>query len=160
MYCAFLRGVNVNGVKIIMEELRNVLVSAGFTGVKTILATGNVLFKARTGDSDREVLKKDVESYIGGYFKVDTHVFLRDREEIEAICERASEIEKPDDCHLYVLLCDDPEAVTKLTEIFTETEHEEGEQSYYRRPTDVLDCPKRVDAGKPLWYEGTGRQGI
>ena len=37
VYAAFLRGVNVNGVTIKMEALREVHATSGFTGVKTVL---------------------------------------------------------------------------------------------------------------------------
>lgn len=42
-YIAFLRGVNVGGVNLKMAEVAAALRDAGFTAVKTILATGNVL---------------------------------------------------------------------------------------------------------------------
>ena len=42
-YCVFLRGINVNGIKIKMQDLKAVLTNLGFTDVKTILATGNVI---------------------------------------------------------------------------------------------------------------------
>ncbi len=46
-YAAFLRGINVGGHSIIkMEELRKAFESLGFRGVKTVLASGNVLFEA------------------------------------------------------------------------------------------------------------------
>ena len=45
-YAAFLRGINVGGNNIIkMEELKKVFESMGFLNVKTILASGNVLFR-------------------------------------------------------------------------------------------------------------------
>jgi uncharacterized protein (DUF1697 family) len=46
-YVAFLRGINVGGHSIIkMEELRKAFESLGFRNVKTVLASGNVLFEA------------------------------------------------------------------------------------------------------------------
>ncbi|MCK5755877.1 MAG: DUF1697 domain-containing protein, partial [Mycobacterium sp.] len=42
-YAAFLRGVNVGGVTLKMAALTQALEAAGFTGVRTILASGNVL---------------------------------------------------------------------------------------------------------------------
>src|SRR5213079_3321423 len=44
-YAAFLRGVNPMNAK--MPELKQAFESAGFTDVKTILASGNVAFNAR-----------------------------------------------------------------------------------------------------------------
>ncbi|MBI1730339.1 DUF1697 domain-containing protein [Candidatus Acetothermia bacterium] len=46
-YAAFLRGINVGGKKIIkMAELREAVESLGFRNVRTILASGNLLFDA------------------------------------------------------------------------------------------------------------------
>jgi len=46
-YCAFLRGINVGGHTLIkMDELRGAFESLGFRGVKTVLASGNVVFQA------------------------------------------------------------------------------------------------------------------
>ncbi len=44
-YAAFLRGINVGGHTLIkMEDLRKAFESLGFQNVKTVLASGNVLF--------------------------------------------------------------------------------------------------------------------
>jgi uncharacterized protein (DUF1697 family) len=46
-YVALLRGINVGGHTLLkMEELRKALESLGFRHVKTVLASGNVLFEA------------------------------------------------------------------------------------------------------------------
>lgn len=47
-YAAFLRGVNVGGVKITMSELKKDFEAHGFTKVQTVLATGNVIFESST----------------------------------------------------------------------------------------------------------------
>jgi uncharacterized protein (DUF1697 family) len=50
-YCAFLRGINVGGhVLIKMEELRKTFESLGYKNVKTVLASGNVIFESREKD--------------------------------------------------------------------------------------------------------------
>lgn len=43
---AFLRGVNVGGVTVKMDRLKTSFEALGFTEVKTLLASGNVLFAA------------------------------------------------------------------------------------------------------------------
>ncbi|MEB3068731.1 DUF1697 domain-containing protein [[Mycobacterium] vasticus] len=42
-YAAFLRGVNVGGVNLKMADVADALTHAGFTDVRTLLASGNVL---------------------------------------------------------------------------------------------------------------------
>src|SRR3989442_11219574 len=54
-YAAFLRGVSPMNAK--MPELKQVFESAGFTDVKTILSSGNVVFSAR-GASETALERK------------------------------------------------------------------------------------------------------
>lgn len=50
-YAAFLRGINVGGHSVIkMEELRKAFESLGFRNVKTVVASGNVLYGAPEED--------------------------------------------------------------------------------------------------------------
>ncbi|MGF2943880.1 DUF1697 domain-containing protein [Mycobacterium sp. Lab-001] len=48
-YAAFLRGVNVGGVNLVMADVAAALTDAGFADVRTILAGGNVLLDAAEG---------------------------------------------------------------------------------------------------------------
>ena len=41
--CVFLRGINVNGVRLKMKDLKNVFEDSGFEDVKTVLSTENVI---------------------------------------------------------------------------------------------------------------------
>src|SRR4029077_19756102 len=46
-YVAFLRGINVGGNRVLkMDDLRKAFESLGFKDVKTVLASGNVMFDA------------------------------------------------------------------------------------------------------------------
>ena len=56
-YIAFLRGINVGGhKKILMEDLRNLLESAGFDDVQTYIQSGSVVFKSSANASSCEHL--------------------------------------------------------------------------------------------------------
>ena len=59
-YVAFLRGVSPMNAS--MAELRKRVESAGFTDVKTVLASGNVVFNARSASN--ESLQKKIEAAI------------------------------------------------------------------------------------------------
>lgn len=48
-YVAFLRGVNVGGVNLKMAHVAAALTDAGFTHVRTVLASGNVLLESSAG---------------------------------------------------------------------------------------------------------------
>lgn len=50
-YALFLRGVNVGGVKILMKDLTALLQKAGFTSVRTLLASGNVVLLSDIQDA-------------------------------------------------------------------------------------------------------------
>lgn len=51
-YVAFLRGINVGGHKIVkMDALKQAFEKAGMKNVKTILASGNVLFESKADDA-------------------------------------------------------------------------------------------------------------
>jgi uncharacterized protein (DUF1697 family) len=54
-YAAFLRGVTPMNAK--MSDLKAAFESAGFTDVKTVLSSGNVVFSSRTG-SDASLQRK------------------------------------------------------------------------------------------------------
>lgn len=49
-FAVFLRGVNVGGVKVVMKDLTQLLLDAGFTEVKTLLASGNVVVQSTESD--------------------------------------------------------------------------------------------------------------
>ena len=54
-YIALLRGINVGGINIKMADLKDAISSLGFDNVKTVLASGNVLFDSDR--TDREAIK-------------------------------------------------------------------------------------------------------
>jgi len=49
-YAVFLRGVNVGGVKVLMKDLTQLLQDGGFSDVKTLLASGNVVLTSEISD--------------------------------------------------------------------------------------------------------------
>jgi len=66
IYVAFLRGINVGGVKIKMADLKACFEDMGFQGVSTVLQTGNVLFSAPKNDLSH--LKKQIEQNLSSTF--------------------------------------------------------------------------------------------
>ena len=75
-YAAFLRGINVGGhKKIKMEDLRTVFDDTGFENVRTLLASGNVIFSApAAGES---ALAKRVEEMLKTAFGYEIGVIIR-----------------------------------------------------------------------------------
>ncbi len=63
-YISFLRGINVSGKKIIiMDDLRSLYETLGFTNIESYIQSGNLIFD--TGDNeDKDKLQKQIESAI------------------------------------------------------------------------------------------------
>ena len=58
-YVAFLRALNFGGHTIRMERLRDVFTAAGFAGVETFIASGNVIFDS--GSTNIGALERKIE---------------------------------------------------------------------------------------------------
>lgn len=87
-YVAFLRGINVGGNKIVkMADLKKMLEAMGFTNVKTLLASGNIVFE--TPQKDVTVLTKVISAQLEKTFGFEIAVMLRSREEIQKLVDSA-----------------------------------------------------------------------
>jgi uncharacterized protein (DUF1697 family) len=83
-YAAFLRGINVGGnKKINMGDLKNALEPLGFTNVRTLLASGNVLFETRRADA--RALTRAIEGRIKKALGMEVSVILRTREQVRRL---------------------------------------------------------------------------
>lgn len=140
-YCALLRGVNVNGVAIKMEALRAAFAEMGFSGIKTVLATGNVVFTDETGAPEAE-LKRRVEAELSARFDYDAHVFLRDEAELARLLARAKEFPKPEGCHLYALFAESDEVAAGLPGLFASLAQLPGEALALRGRDALWSVPK------------------
>lgn len=80
-YIAFLRGINIGGRKILMEDLQQVFEAMGFTNIKTLIASGNVLFN--TSENNEVVLTKGIEESLEKHVGFAIPVMLRTKEELE-----------------------------------------------------------------------------
>jgi uncharacterized protein (DUF1697 family) len=79
-YVALLRGVNVGGNrKVPMADLRELFGDLGFTGVRSYIQSGNVVFESGSG-ADR--LRSEIEAGIAERFGFDVDVVIRSRERI------------------------------------------------------------------------------
>jgi uncharacterized protein (DUF1697 family) len=84
LWVAFLCGVNVGKRQMKMGALRLLLEEAGYSNVKTILASGNVRFEA---NATAHAIKTDLEAIIAAKFGFKSQVILRSGEELAAILE-------------------------------------------------------------------------
>lgn len=84
-YIAFLRAVNVGGTgKLPMAELRAMCESVGLTGVRTYIASGNVVFQSRLAEA---TVKAKLERCLQDYAGKPVGVLVRTGAELAAVLE-------------------------------------------------------------------------
>ena len=96
-YCAFLRGVNVNGINLKMQEVCSVFKKAELNNVSSILASGNIIFSS---NKDKTELKPLLEKAMSVHFNYEAFLFLKEKSEIEAIIKNNPFV-KSKDFHTY-----------------------------------------------------------
>ena len=79
---ALLRGVNLGGRKVVMSQLRAACEEAGFTGVETLIASGNLVLGSKLKEAK---LEKKLEAVILEDLGLKTDVFARTDSELKAI---------------------------------------------------------------------------
>ncbi|MBL8299026.1 MAG: DUF1697 domain-containing protein [Rhodanobacteraceae bacterium] len=82
-FVALLRAVNVGGTgKLAMSELKSLCEACGFTGVRTYIASGNVVFTTRKGEA---AVQKALAAALQGYAGKPVGVLVRTAEEMAAV---------------------------------------------------------------------------
>jgi len=102
IYCAFLRGINVNGKTMKMAEACNVLKQAGLVGVVSVLASGNFIFQS---DKPQSELRGLLERALSEHYGDDVHLFIKSSDEVAAILTAAPYNEDPE-LHIYTFICE------------------------------------------------------
>jgi uncharacterized protein (DUF1697 family) len=82
-FAALLRGINLGKRTVKMDALRKLLENDGFTDVKTLLASGNVVFDSKQSDAAK--LRSKLQKLIKDEFGFDVPVILRSDKEIAAL---------------------------------------------------------------------------
>jgi uncharacterized protein (DUF1697 family) len=86
-WVALLRGVNVGGRKMVaMADLRDVLTALGFAGARTVLQSGNLVFRARARAG--AALERQLETEIRQRLMLETAVVVRSGEEVRRVIAR------------------------------------------------------------------------
>jgi len=113
-YAAFLRGVNVGGVNMKMAEVAQAFEDAGFTNVKTILASGNVLLDSRSGV---DAVRKKAEKALRDTFGYDAWVLAYDLDTVQAISDKFPFEREADGKHSYVTFVTDSDVLDELAKL-------------------------------------------
>lgn len=111
-YVALLRGINVGGVRVGMSDLRDEFGCLGFTGVRTVLATGNVVFDAEP-DRDPSQVRALIEPALGARFGYEAFVFVHTADRVAAVTA-AYPFDERDGVHAYVVFVDGTAVLDEL----------------------------------------------
>ena len=110
-YAVFLRGINVAGINIKMADLREALKSRPFSGVKTLLASGNAVLASRLGPAG---VKAEFEACLRETFGYDAWVVVL---AAPRVAELVAACPYPADdaaTHTYLTLASDPDVLAEL----------------------------------------------
>ncbi|MFV1362334.1 DUF1697 domain-containing protein [Mycolicibacterium elephantis] len=110
-YAAFLRGVNVGGVNLKMADVAAALAEAGFTDVRTILASGNVLLDSPAGVT---AVRRRAEKVLRDRFGYDAWVLAYDLDTVRAIADAYPFQREVEGHHSYITFVTDPQVLDEL----------------------------------------------
>jgi uncharacterized protein (DUF1697 family) len=114
-YVSLLRGINVGGRrKVSMAQLREIYASLGFRGIQTYVQSGNVIFT--DGAIDLVKMQLKIEKQISRAFGFDILVFLRTKNELQAIIHD-SPFKKKDEGKLHVTFLSEKPSNVPVTEL-------------------------------------------
>ncbi len=116
-FVALLRGVNVGKAKRVpMAELRALLSGLGYTGVATLLNSGNAVFKAPKGAPAKH--SADIAAAISGQLKVEVPVIVKSASDLAAIIsENPIKARAEEHARLLVAFAQDAKALSSLAAI-------------------------------------------
>jgi uncharacterized protein (DUF1697 family) len=139
-YAAFLRGVNVGGVNLKMAEVAKALEDAGFTNVRTILASGNVLLDSRSGV---DTVRKKAEQALRDAFGYDAWVLTYDITAIAEISRNFPFQREVEGHHSYVTFVTDDKVLDELATLGKQAGPDEKVKRgkgviYWQAPTGTL----------------------
>jgi uncharacterized protein (DUF1697 family) len=110
-YAVFLRGINVGGINIKMADLKGAFEAEGFAGVKTLLASGNVVLAS---DLDPAAVKKKCEKSLRDSFGYDAWVVVLTAERVAELVAACPYPEDNKSTHTYITLASDPDRLDEL----------------------------------------------
>ena len=118
VFIALLRSVNVGGTgKLPMSDLRAMCEDAGFSKIRTYIASGNVLFESKLSETKvKAALEKRVKAYAGRAVPV----LVRTAAEMAAVA-RANPFKKTDPARTVAIFLDDAPARDTIANVKGQT---------------------------------------
>ena len=157
-FAAFLRGVNVGGVNLKMADVAKALTDAGFSNVRTILASGNVLLESSTGVA---AVRKKAEAALRQRFGYDAWVLAYDIDTLRAIDEAYPFEREVEGYQSYITFVTDKAALDELTALAASAGPDEKIAGgdgvvYWQVPKgSTLDSTIGKTMGKPRYKSST-----
>lgn len=157
-YALFLRGINVGGVNLKMAAVAEALTAAGFTAVKTILASGNVLLESK---SAVKAVRTKAEAALRDTFGYDAWVLAYDLETVAAISKAYPFEREVEGHHSYVTFVTDAAVLDELAELAADAGPDEKIERgdgvvYWQVPrTGTLDTTIGKTMGKKRYKSST-----
>lgn len=149
VYVSMLRAVNVGGTSPVkMDALRRIYESLGLADVRTLLQSGNVLFRSRL--ADRPQLVKRIMQEIARRLDLEVQVILRTLAEVASIVERGPVLSpQADSRKLHVMfLASVPDAAAQAALVKWHKEKQLKEMLEIRGPEIYLYYPDGVGRSK------------
>ncbi|MCU1521389.1 MAG: hypothetical protein JWN19_1774 [Arthrobacter sp.] len=112
-YAVFLRGINVGGVNIKMAELKEALEARPFSGIKTILASGNVVLAT---ELPLTRVKAEFEACLREAFGYDAWVVVLEAGRVAELVAACPYPANDAATHTYITLASDPEVLAELSD--------------------------------------------
>lgn len=142
-WIALLRGVNVGGVTIRNADLTEVFRSLGHEDVRTVLASGNAVFRA---DGTPTELQSGIEAALHARYDRDVPILLVPQERLAAVVE-AFPFPSDADRHDYAVFAADDEVLDAVLDGL-----EPGADEQVARGDRVLwwSCPKGSSTDTPV----------
>lgn len=143
-YVALLRGVNVGGITVKSAELAALFRDLGFAAVRTVLASGNVVFES--DETDASALKTRIERALGERFGYEAWIVLVTRDQLAAAIEAFPFDAEREGWHPYVLFASDAAHLAELAQAPATPEDDviepgEGVIYWHHRIASGLDSP-------------------
>lgn len=164
-WIALLRGVNVGGITIRSADLRELVTGLGFTGVRTVLASGNVAFESDRADPAR--LKRDIERALSDRFGYEAWIILLTADRLRAIVDAFPFDATDDSRQPYVVFASEPAVVDALLEAIGEPDPEADpverrEDVVYWNPVKgtTVDTPFAKVIAKPVFKPTTTNRNL
>jgi uncharacterized protein (DUF1697 family) len=157
-YAAFLRGVNVGGVNLKMADVATALQDAGFTAVRTILASGNVVLES---SGDAASVRTTAEQALRDAFGYDAWVLVYDIDTVAEIAAAYPFERVVDGYHSYITFVTDEQVLDALAALAADAPPEEriargAGVIYWQVPkTGTLDTTIGKTMGKKRYKSST-----